>query len=89
MIFRWSCAAPTAMPGVVMDEWEASLRRWAEHRLGRGGGALLKDAMPRFETILIKCALGRTGGAPPGSGQAARLGRNTLTRKIKELALDL
>ena len=75
--------------GVVMDEWEASLRRWAEHRLGRGGGALLKDAMPRFETILIKCALGRTGGRRQEAAKLLGWGRNTLTRKIKELALDL
>ena len=75
--------------GDIMDDWEASLRRWAERRLGSGDGALLEDAMPKFETVLIKCALGRTGG---GRQEAARLlgwGRNTLTRKIKELALDV
>ena len=49
--------------GDGMDDWEASLRRWAERRLGLGDGALLDDAMPRFETVLIKCALGRSGGA--------------------------
>ena len=89
MTFRWSCAAPAAMPAVVIDEWEASLRRWAEHRLGRGGGALLDDAMPRFETILIKCALDRTGGRRQEAAKLLGWGRNTLTRKIKELALDL
>ena len=75
--------------GDIMDDWEASLRRWAERRLGSGDGELLEDAMPKFETVLIKCALGRTGG---GRQEAARLlgwGRNTLTRKIKELALDV
>ena len=75
--------------GDIVDDWEASLRRWAERRLGHGEGALLDHAMPRFETVLIKCALGRTGG---GRQEAARLlgwGRNTLTRKIKELALDV
>ena len=75
--------------GVVMDDWEASLRRWAEHHLGRGDGALLEDAMPRFETILIKCALGRTDGRRQEAAKLLGWGRNTLTRKIKELALDL
>ena len=81
--------SPGGDAGVVMDDWEASLRRWAEHRLGRGGGALLDDAIPRFETILIKCALGRTGGRRQEAAKLLGWGRNTLTRKIKELALNV
>ena len=73
----------------VEDDWEASLRRWAEHRLMLGDGALLDDAIPKFETILIKCALGRTGGRRQEAAKLLGWGRNTLTRKIKELALDL
>ena len=75
--------------GDIMDDWEVSLRRWAERRLGRGNGALLDDALPRFETILIKCALGRTGGRRQEAARLLGWGRNTLTRKIRELALDL
>ena len=75
--------------GHVMDDWEASLRRWAERRLGLGDGALLEDAMPKFETVLIKCALGRTGGRRQEAARLLGWGRNTLTRKIRELALDV
>ena len=75
--------------GDIMDDWEASLRRWAERRLGSGDGALLHDAMPKFETVLIKCALGRTGGRRQEAARLLGWGRNTLTRKIKELALDV
>ncbi len=75
--------------GDTAQDWEASLRRWAERRLGRGDGALLDDAMPRFETVLIRCALGRTGGRRQEAARLLGWGRNTLTRKIKELALDV
>ena len=75
--------------GGGMDDWEASLRRWAERRLGAGDGALLDDAMPRFEAVLIKCALGRAGGRRQEAAKLLGWGRNTLTRKIRELGLDL
>ena len=73
----------------IMDDWEASLRRWVERRLRHGDGALLDDAMPKFETVLIRCALGRTGGHRQEAARLLGWGRNTLTRKIKELALDV
>ena len=75
--------------GDIADDWEMSLRRWAERRLVRGDDALLDDAMPRFETVLIKCALGRTGGRRQEAARLLGWGRNTLTRKIRELALDV
>ena len=75
--------------GDIADDWEVSLRRWAEHRLGRGGDALLDDAMPKFESVLIKCALGRTGGRRQEAARLLGWGRSTLTRKIKELGLDV
>ena len=81
------CAANGA--GDAVDDWEASLRRWVDRRLGLGEGALLEDAMPKFETVLIKCALGRTGGRRQEAARLLGWGRNTLTRKIRELALDV
>ena len=73
----------------IADDWEVSLRRWAEHRLGRGDDALLDDAMPKFESVLITCALGRTRGRRQEAARLLGWGRNTLTRKIKELGLDV
>ena len=75
--------------GDIADDWEVSLRRWAEHRIGRGDETLLDNAMPKFESVLIKCALGRTGGRRQESARLLGWGRNTLTRKIKELGLDV
>jgi two-component system nitrogen regulation response regulator GlnG len=45
--------------------------------------------MPKFESVLITCALGRTGGRRQEAARLLGWGRNTLTRKIKELGLDV
>jgi two-component system nitrogen regulation response regulator GlnG len=49
---------------------------------------LLDDALPEFERTLIREALKHTRG---GRQEAAKLlgwGRNTLTRKLKELGME-
>jgi two-component system nitrogen regulation response regulator GlnG len=68
-------------------DWTQSLASWAQGRLASGGTPLLEEAMPEFERTLIREALKATHG---GRQEAARLlgwGRNTLTRKLKELGL--
>jgi two-component system, NtrC family, nitrogen regulation response regulator GlnG len=75
-------------PSVLQDEWTRQLTSWAEKRLNAGETPLLDDAMPEFERTLIRAALRKAEG---GRQEAARLlgwGRNTLTRKLKELAMD-
>jgi two-component system nitrogen regulation response regulator GlnG len=75
-------------PAKLQDEWTRQLTSWAEKRLATGGAPLLDDAMPEFERTLIRAALRKAEG---GRQEAARLlgwGRNTLTRKLKELAMD-
>jgi two-component system nitrogen regulation response regulator GlnG len=79
--------AGAAGAGAGLD-WSASLASWAQARLLAGGKPLLEDAMPEFERTLLREALKVTRG---GRQDAARLlgwGRNTLTRKLKELGLD-
>ena len=80
--------SPDGDAGSDAGAWEAPLRRWAEHRLALGHGALLDEAMPRFETALIECALARTGGHRQEAARLLGWGRNTLARKIRELGLD-
>ena len=78
--------APT--PSKLQDEWTRQLTSWAEKRLTGGGSPLLDDALPEFERTLIRAALRKAEG---GRQEAARLlgwGRNTLTRKLKELDMD-
>jgi two-component system nitrogen regulation response regulator GlnG len=69
-------------------DWSQALASWAQARLATGGAPLLDDAMPEFERTLLREALKATRG---GRQEAAKLlgwGRNTLTRKLKELGLD-
>jgi two-component system, NtrC family, nitrogen regulation response regulator GlnG len=75
-------------PAKLQDEWTRQLMSWADKRLAAGETPLLDDAMPEFERTLIRAALRKAEG---GRQEAARLlgwGRNTLTRKLKELAMD-
>lgn len=71
------------------QDWEAGLRRWAEASLLRGETALLDSALPRFERILLAEALKRSGGRRQEAAKLLGWGRNTLTRKIKELGLEV
>ncbi len=70
------------------DDWEAALRRWADQRLAQGVTGLLDSAIPRFERIMIETALKHTGDRRQDAAKLLGWGRNTLTRKIKELAMN-
>lgn len=67
--------------------WEQVFRRWARQSLKRGESDLLGQALPAFETILIQTALEHAGGRRQDAARLLGWGRNTLTRKIKELRL--
>jgi two-component system nitrogen regulation response regulator GlnG len=69
------------------SDWETALREWADRQLVDGGSQLLDDATPRFERILIETALRHTGGRRQDAARLLGWGRNTLTRKIKELGM--
>jgi two-component system nitrogen regulation response regulator GlnG len=69
-------------------DWPTALAAWATEALESGAEPLLPTALPEFERALIRTAMAAAGGQRQ---QAARLlgwGRNTLTRKIKELGLS-
>jgi two-component system nitrogen regulation response regulator GlnG len=80
---RDSAASPAAG-----NDWETLLRRWVEQRLSRAQSPVLNIAVPRFERILIESALRHTGGRRQEAAKLLGWGRNTLTRKIKEHAMD-
>ncbi|SDS92287.1 nitrogen regulation protein NR(I) [Pseudomonas oryzae] len=65
--------------------WEQALRLWAEQSLTRGQTDLLGTALPAFERVMIESALKHTAGRRRDAAQLLGWGRNTLTRKIKEL----
>jgi two-component system nitrogen regulation response regulator GlnG len=71
------------------EDWQLSLRNWARKRLLQGHEALLDEVTPAFETIMIETALEQTGGRKQDAAKLLGWGRNTLTRKIKELGLEV
>ncbi len=79
--------AETGRPGG--GNWETALSRWVDQALARGEEGLLNDLQPRFEVIMIRAALQRTGGRRQDAARLLGWGRNTLTRKIKELGMEL
>lgn len=71
-------------------DWSAGLARWAEKQLDHGAREpLLASAQPEFEKALIRIALARAHGHRQEAAKLLGWGRNTLTRKIRELQLDL
>ncbi len=74
------------------SDWETALARWAHEELAHvspdGETALLATAMPRFERIVIEAALARSGGRRRDASILLGWGRNTLTRKMKELDMN-
>jgi len=65
--------------------WEDPLRRWAKQALAAGRQDILSGATLRLEKILLECALESTGGRKQEAARLLGWGRNTLTRKLKEL----
>jgi len=69
-------------------DWEARLKNTVEQRLARGDDEIFKDINDNFERILIEAALKHAGGRKQDAAKKLGWGRNTLTRKIKDLGLE-
>jgi len=78
----------TASTSAGGDDWQSCLKHWADQALANGETNLLHSATPEFESILIKIALQHTGGRRQDAARLLGWGRNTLTRKIRELDID-
>ena len=68
--------------------WTAALADWAEDQVRAGGPPLLQAALPEFERTLLRAALKATHGRRQEAARLLGWGRNTLTRKLRELGLD-
>ena len=66
-------------------DWRYLLAEWARLRLASGESNVLRNALPEFERIMIEAALDRTDGRRAEAAELLGWGRNTLTRKIKDL----
>jgi two-component system nitrogen regulation response regulator GlnG len=71
----------------VGTTWDSALARWADQRLSQGDVNLLEVATPTFERIMIETALKHSSGRRQDAARLLGWGRNTLTRKIKELGM--
>jgi two-component system nitrogen regulation response regulator GlnG len=72
----------------TQDGWRAGLKHLIEQKLAHGESNILETLNPEFERILLQAALAHTGGRKQEAAVRLGWGRNTLTRKLKELGLD-
>ena len=70
-------------------DWQEALKDWVDQELKLGHVNLAKEAIESAEGILITRALGATRGRRQEAAKLLGYGRNTLTRKIAELQLDV
>ncbi len=72
-------------PGPDINDWQVPLSQWAKQQLARGENDILKEASRTLEKTLLDCALEATRGRKQDAARRLGWGRNTLTRKLREL----
>jgi two-component system nitrogen regulation response regulator GlnG len=80
--------AGAAAAATKETDWALALGAWAERHARSGASPLLDAAQPQFERVLIRAALRRTQGHRQDAAKLLGWGRNTLTRKLKELGMS-
>jgi two-component system nitrogen regulation response regulator GlnG len=73
---------------VQPEDWESSLSMLVRQKLNRGQENILDELLKRFEAILLRNALDHTTGHRQNAAKLLGWGRNTLTRKLKDLNID-
>lgn len=71
------------------EQWVQLLGLWADRALNSGKYNLLSVLEPEFERTLLLSALKYSQGHKQEAARLLGWGRNTLTRKLKELSLDV
>jgi two-component system nitrogen regulation response regulator GlnG len=82
-----STSLNSSLNSTLDSTWEQQLRYWADNELANGKNDILKMAVPTFERALIETALSHTNGRKKDAAELLGWGRNTLTRKLKELGM--
>ncbi|MFT4613104.1 MAG: two-component system nitrogen regulation response regulator GlnG [Bacteroidia bacterium] len=77
----------TTEPSSENADWREMLGEWARVALAQGKQHILDEALPDFEKVMIQVALTHTQGRKRDAADLLGWGRNTLTRKLKELEL--
>ena len=70
------------------NQWEDLLQSWIKQQLTTGKHDIAKQAIASVETLLIQTALNHTHGKKHEAALLLGYGRNTLTRKLKELDIQ-
>ncbi|MBE9540378.1 MAG: nitrogen regulation protein NR(I) [Proteobacteria bacterium] len=76
-----------ASDGSTESDWRDLLRQWARKELMQGKHRILEQANPQFERVMIEVALQHSQGRKRDAAELLGWGRNTLTRKMKELEM--
>ena len=66
-------------------DWQEQLSEWVEEQLSLGETDILNKVIPNVERILLEKALHHTHGHKQDAAKLLGWGRNTLTRKLKEI----
>jgi len=67
--------------------WTVNLQQWVDEQLALGNSDIIDQALPEFEKVLLERALHFTQGRKQEAAKKLGWGRNTLTRKLKELGV--
>lgn len=71
----------------VEADWAKALSAWADREATDPASPLVDTAQPQFERTLIRSALKHSRGHRQHAAKLIGWGRNTLTRKLRELDL--
>ncbi len=84
--------APTKTQQAVVNgmagSWQDLLAAWIGQKLNAGEENILAEAAPEFERTVLQQALQFTHGHKQDAAKRLGWGRNTLTRKLKELNIE-
>ncbi|MAI36813.1 nitrogen regulation protein NR(I) [Alteromonas sp.] len=72
----------------TVGDWPELLANWTDKQLRDGRNDILNDAMLTFEKVMLERALQHTHGHKQEAAKRLGWGRNTLTRKLKELEIN-
>jgi two-component system nitrogen regulation response regulator GlnG len=78
----------TPVAGGTLSQWNEQLGQWARNELQQGKHHILRQAVPMFERAMIEVALAQTQGRKRDAAELLGWGRNTLTRKMKDLDMS-
>lgn len=73
---------------MASSDWQEALKEWGRKRLREGAEGIIEEIEPAVERILIELALEQTAGHRQDAARLLGWGRNTLTRKIKDLDIE-